>query len=74
MPAKKVLTSVARLCNNMSRNGEKRENRQAFQQERHGSTEAPEVAASVVQGGEVLATLEDLGFFIEFRYIDSCVG
>jgi len=32
----------------MSLNGEKRENRQAFQQERHGSTKAPEVAASVV--------------------------
>jgi hypothetical protein len=48
----------------MSRNGEKRENRQAFQQERHGSTKAPEVAASVVEEGEVSATLEDLGLFL----------
>ena len=57
----------------MSRNGEKRENRQAFQQERHGSTEAPEVAASVVQDGGFLATLEDLGFFVEIYNIGSDV-
>ena len=60
-PARKVLTSVVQLCNNVGRNGEKR--KKAFQQERYGSTKAPEGAASVVRAGGVSATLEDLGYF-----------